>query len=686
MSTGSITSLGLGSSLDLQGMLDVQREADESINGLKLDEIEDQTAIKDQLNSVLNQLLSMKTTSLGLSLSSNYLYRSVTVSDSDIAKATAQDGTATGSYRVTTSRLATASSYISEGVSSSSASVYVPTVVESTQGFTGTDIVLAQGETMEVSYGLEDDPEVFIITGTAGGMTAADLVSAVNYSAANQDNGGNPLVTASTYTDKEGKTRIRIEAASGETGEGNRVSVSGSDIGFAAEVSELSFKLGEDGEVYTISVPAETTLEGLVKRISEDEDNPGVTATIIDTGTGDNPYQMVLTSKDTGEDSRIIMVSEPPGLDLKEKEGKGYTMTGDDSISFDSPVTIDATNNAVVFQEDTGDGYGSELTATIEEGSYSSAEELARAVELALENESKLKGEGKDYKVYIDSDTGKMGIHEAGTLEGLSVNWGDTDSTAASVLGFSENMELTPADSSLNAEITVGGNSYQRQDNTSLTDIIEGVTLSLYSTGVTTISIGASTSSVEDQIKSLVETYNNLIAEIDENDDYNEDEGTWGTLARSSTAKTLKQSLKTLFSATADTGGSFTSLLDLGVEFNDDGSITLDENILSQRLSEDFEEVQTLLLGTDTVTGLADILNEKIGNYALSDGYIDTEIDVIAEKISRLKNSYTTQAERLEKKYEIMTAEYTALDSYLAQIESTRSYIEQMLSSDGGDD
>nr|NJM04320.1 flagellar filament capping protein FliD [Desulfobacula sp.] len=84
-----------------------------------------------------------------------------------------------------------------------------------------------------------------------------------------------------------------------------------------------------------------------------------------------------------------------------------------------------------------------------------------------------------------------MTISEAGTLEGLTINWEDTDSTAASALGFSETREITPVDSSLNAEITVGGISYQRQDNTSLTDIIDGVTLSLYSTGVTTVSVSA---------------------------------------------------------------------------------------------------------------------------------------------------------------------------------------------------
>jgi flagellar hook-associated protein 2 len=433
--------------------------------------------------------------------------------------------------------------------------------------------------------------------------------------------------------------------------------------------------------VYTISIPAETTLEGLAERINEDDDNPGVTATVIDTGTGDNPYQLVLTADDSGEDNRITIISEPPGLTLTETNGSGYSMTGDAAISFDTDVTIDTTNNTIVFQEDTGDGYGDTLTAEIAVGDYETAEELAEAVELALENESSLNGEGKDYQVDIDEDTGEMTISEAGTLEGLNIMWEDASSTASATLGFSETQEITPASSSLNAEITVDGISYQRQENTSLSDIITGVTLSLYSTGVTTVSVSASTGTVEDAITSMVETYNTLMTEIDENDDYDEDTETWGTLAQSSTARILEQSLQSLFSTTVSTGGSITSLIDLGLEFEDDGTLTLDADTLSEQLLDNFDEIQDLLLGTDTETGLADILNDAIGNYALSDGYIDTEIDMIDEKISRLEDAYSDQLAIIDKKYETMATEYAALDSYLSELSSIQSYVETMFAS-----
>ncbi len=683
MATGTITSLGIGSDLDLQGMLDTLQEADEAIADLTLDDIEEQQAIEDELNSVLNQLLSMKTTVLDLSLSSTYLTRSVTSSNEDVATVTVQDGTDTGSHRVETTRIAASSSYISTGYASESSVVYVPTTKESTDGYESSDIVLAEGETLEISYGDEDDPVTITITAGEGGYTAQALAEAVNSATENQDGDGEALVVASTYIDDEdGLTHIRIEAASDEGGEENRVSVSSANAGlsFSTPTSELSFTVG-DGETYTISVPAETTLEDLAERINEDEDNPGVTATVIYTGVGDNPYQLVIEADDSGEDSRISIVSAPEGLTLSEKSGDGYAMTADTAISFDTAVTVDDTNNTIVFSENGGD----ELTATIAKGDYETADELAEAVEAALENESQANGEGVDYQVTINEDTGIMTISEAGTLEEMTISWEDEDSTASSLLGFSSTRTITPFESSLNAEIIVDGVTYQRQGNETLSDIIDGVSLTLYGTGTATITVENDTDTIDEELASLVEMYNTLLTEIDENDDYDEDEETWGALARSATARNLKQDLQDLFSTVIDTGGSITSLLDIGFEFDDDGTLSLDEDTLSQVLAESYDDVVDLLLGTDSVTGIADTLNDAIGSYALSDGYIQTEIDGVEEKIERLEESYETEMERIEKKYDTLADQYSELDTYLAEIESIQSYIDTMMSTDSDD-
>ena len=676
MATGTITSLGLGSDIDLQSLLDTQREADETIAGMALDEIEELQAKEGALSSVQSQLLSMKSSALNLSLSSTYLYRSVTSSNDDVATATVLDGTDTGTHTVATSRLASASSYMSDGFVSESATVYVPTTQQSTDSYSSlTDTVLEEGDTLTISYGNEEDPLTFTITGTAGGMSVEELLSTIN-----DDTTISPYVTATTYEDEDG-THIQIESATGATGEDGRVNVVGSDgvTTFTAPTEELSFTVG-DGEVFTLSVPAEISLENLAESINEAEDNPGVTATVIYTGTGDNPYQLVLEADDTGEDNRITIISQPDGLGLNESNGAEYIMTGDNAISFETAVTIDDTNNTIVFEEVDENGEAVSLTAEIDAEDYETAEELAEAVEKALENASKEDGNNSDYQVEIDSDTGVMSIFEAGTLESLTIDWEDASSTAASTLGFTETQTITPMDASLNAMLTVDGITYQRQDNTGVDDIIDGVSLKLYSTGSSTITVENDTEDIITELTSLVETYNTLLTEIDENDDYSEDEETWGTLAQSSTIRTLKQTLQDLITTSVDTNGSIANLLDIGIEINDDDTLTLDEDALNEILSSSYDEVVALLKGTDDEEGLGDILNDSFGSYAISGGYLQDEIDTIGDKVSRLGEDYQEDMERIEKKYEIMAAEYTELDSYLSEIANIQSYIDTMMS------
>ncbi|NDY70495.1 hypothetical protein DO021_09985 [Desulfobacter hydrogenophilus] len=676
MATGTITSLGLGSDLDLQSLLDTQREADETIAGMTLDEIEELQAEEEALSSVQSELLSMKSSALNLSLSSTYLYRSVTSSNDDIATATVLDGTQTGSHNVATSRLASASSYMSDGFASESATVYVPTTQQSSDSYsTVTNTVLEEGETLTISYGNEDDPLTFTITGTAGGMSVEGLLSAIN-----DDATISQYVTASTYEDEDG-IHLQIDSATSVTGEDGRVNVEGSDgvTSFTAPKEELSFTVG-DGEIFTLSVPAEISLENLAERINEAEDNPGVTATVIYTGTGDNPYQLVLEADDTGEDSRITILNQPNGLGLSESNGEGYAMIGDNAISFETAVTIDDTNNTIAFEEVNEDGEAVSLTADIDAGDYGTPEELAEAVEKALENASKEDGNNSDYRVEIDSDTGLMSISEAGTLESVTLDWENANSTATAILGFTESQTITPMDASLNAMLTVDGITYQRQDNTGINDIIDGVALKLYSTGSSTITVENDTEDIVTELTSLVDTYNTLLTEIDENDDYNEEEESWGTLAQSSTVRTLEQTLQDLITSTVDTNGSITNLLDIGIEISNDGSLTLDEDALNEILSNSYDEVVALLRGTDDEEGLGDILNDSFGSYALSGGYLQDEMDTIEDKVSRLGEDYQEDMERIEKKYERMALEYTELDSYLSEIANIQSYIDTMMS------
>ena len=76
---------------------------------------------------------------------------------------------------------------------------------------------------------------------------------------------------------------------------------------FATETT-ISYQLG-DTDV-TLNVAAGTTLTALAKLINDDKENPGLTASVIDSGEAENPYVLVLQANNMGEDNRIAHITE----------------------------------------------------------------------------------------------------------------------------------------------------------------------------------------------------------------------------------------------------------------------------------------------------------------------------------------------------------------------------------------
>lgn len=690
MATGTITSLGIGSSLDLQGILDSLKKADEAVINAKKTTLTDLEATKKEFNTINAKLLTMKTSALSLSLGSNFLDRAISVSSSTVLSATVADGTEAGAYTTTVNRLTTTSSFKSTGKSAATNSIYVPTVQKSANGFADTTaaIVLAEDEVMTMTYGYGSSRKTISITGEAGGSTLDDIVTLIANDTENV-NAATTYLTASTYQDSETSLyHLQIAPTSGGTGESNRVMVTypPATTGFSADAASFSYTMG-DSDVITLSVTADTSLENLVTQINDDENNPGVTASIINTGSGDTPYQLLLSSQTAGESSRIVVTGQLTDLAMSEVNGSGYTMESNAALTFTSPKVIreSDSNNDIVFQEDDGSGYTSDITATIADGVYQTGDDLAAAVESALETASAASGAGKDYVVTFNSNTDKLEVQEAGTLTHLKFRWDQAGSNARDVLGFTDHEEtiITPADSSLNASITVDGVDYQRTKNTGLTDIVSGITFSLIGEGTATINVTEDTSAIKENITKLITTFNDIITEIDTNDDFNEETELWGSLAKFPSMRSGKDILLSILGSEVAANDNIRTYFDLGFEVNKDGSISLDESVLNSMMTSNFDDIKTFFIGTTAgtgVTGMGDLLNDQIKSYTQSTGLIDNETDAIDDRIKRLEDQIEEESERLDKRYETMAQQFVRLDSYMRQMESQQNYVSQIFS------
>ena len=673
MSTATISSLGLGSGLELQDILDQLREVDERpINSLQTEKIQAEEQLAEY-NVVSGMLLTMKSHALALSLESNFLEKDISVSDEDVVTATVVAGASKASNSLEVERLATRSSWQTAGVASASTSAYVPTIQESTTGFASADTpVVTADETMTITYGNGDDINVSLTSG----MSLNEIANAIDT---------DPDLTASTFfQETDNKWYLRIASTVEEPGESHRVMVTDppTDLSFAAPDATFSYSLGI-GDPITISVAADTTISYLADLINDDSDNPGVTASVEDTGFGDNSYRLILTSDDSGEDNRIGIDTQLADLNLTEAQGGAYTAISDNAVSFGSPVVVSSSNKQIKFSEDMGEG-STTLTATIAEDSYSTGDSLAAAIESAMETASANIGNSMDYIVSYDSDTQKFVIEGTGTLEELKILWTDGGSTAAGILGFEDTSDdtLTPWASSLNAEIKVNGITYQRQSNTGITDIIQGVTLNLESVGTSSVIVSDDTELIKSEITGFVESFNELVQEIKTNSSYDEETEEWGILASSFSVKRLPQELSALMSAIVKTVDSTTSMYDLGMEVNRDGTITLDEDVLDNAISSGYNDVKDLFLGDEDagVTGLGDLINDTLRDITMSSGLIDSEKDAAQDQINRIEEDIETATERLDKRYEDMARQFAILDVFMSRMQTQSTFIDEMFS------
>ena len=557
MAVGSISSIGIGSGLELQSILDQLREVDEQA---QLDPKRERKAELekrlDEFTVVKNKVLDIKSAALTLSLSSTFNARTIESSDTAVMTASVLDSTATGATSVTVDRLASKSSWLSDGLASADSIVYVPTSQESTTGVAdpAAGAVMLEGETLTITFA---GTTTISLTAPSGGWTMNDLVTQINDHADNQggpgDNGR--YVTAETYTvGTDTYLRIRSDT-SGGTGEANRVEVSETLTGldFEPPVDVFQYQVGSD--VVTLNVAADTTLAELAALINDDADNPGVTASVIDDGSGTNSHKLLLQADETGEDHRVSVTTQLDDLAMNEEQGAGGA--------------------------------------------------------------------------------------------------------------------------SLNAQVTIEGISYQRQTNT-ISDVLTGITMNLAATGSTTLTVSGSNDSVKGLIKDMVEAYNAATQELRSNTAYDEETGEFGILAGTS-LRDLAFDLQDLMTSTvrADSEGKVTTLFDLGLEFERDGTISIDEETLDSVIADSFDNVQAFFLGDDGrgVTGMADLINDRLRAVTSGSGQIEGEKTATSEMISDLEDQMERISARLDRRYEILSKQFVELDRYMSQMTALSDYL-----------
>jgi len=584
MASGSITSLGVGSGLELQSMLEQLKEVDQKPIETKKNKQTELEQKIEEFNTIKSSLLSIRTKALDLSLGSNFIEKQTTVSGTSI-NATSVSGAREVSHNVNVTSLATSSTWSSDGVSSKTAS----------------------------------------ITATAG---------------------------------------------------------------------TFSYQLGKTESAKSLNISSGTTLQGLADLINNDESNPGVIASIADTGFGDNPYKLILSSKKTGEENRITISSQLSEFNLTETSGANHSPPASDNavtISATEPVAISEANgnNKIVFRERLENGdLGAELTATVPDSldpsGYTDGSALADAIKSAMESAST---NGTKFSVLFDTETKKFTINEDGSnLHELQIAW--DKSSAAGALGFDAETDIyKPYDSILNAMFSVDNIDYQRQSNTDITDVVSGIDLELKETGSSSFKVDSDFEKIKTNLEEMISTINTLATDMGTKSKYDINTGDKGILFGETSVLRIDDDLKSFMNQKIDTSGAITSLYDLGLEIDEDGSLSINATTFQNALSSNPEDVIKFFTGDSEsgTEGFADILYDKMTEYTGATGSMTAEIDSAQTRINNMDTEIEEDTKRLDQRYETMTKQFVKLDTFMSQMNSQASFLDQMFNTNSQD-
>lgn len=385
----------------------------------------------------------------------------------------------------------------------------------------------------------------------------------------------------------------------------------------------FSLKLSNSATPITVTTD---TPEGVVSAINSA--NLGVTAQLLQTGSGLTPSYTIVVSGQSGASNAF-------------------------SLKTASPIGTASTYDATAGVSFTGNPLASNVVL-----SYGSPET----------------------KVELVKDGNGQWVLPTGTTLPAGTTTVSLQQYGAGIgtLSFGTNLQ-TAAD----AQFKVNGLDITRSSN-QVSDLIDGVTLDLYTTtnGAARIDLKRDTTSIKDKLNGLVTAYNDLETTLKELGNAKSTVTGGGSLVGDSLLQTIRAQVRRYITDDSSTpGSSIKAARDAGLSFDRNGQLTLDTTKLDTALQNNFDQVVTMFTaGTNnksiyitTDSGVAGDAVAKIDQLLRVNGMIANRTESDTQKVDSYKTQLNNLDDRLNQIIERYTAQFSIMDNIVGQSSSLRT-------------
>lgn len=246
--------------------------------------------------------------------------------------------------------------------------------------------------------------------------------------------------------------------------------------------------------------------------------------------------------------------------------------------------------------------------------------------------------DGSGYRLLLSSD-------QTGTDNSLQISvddigdGDDLDNSGLSALAFhsgATNQSQTVA--AQDAVFSINGLSINSSTN-SASDVIDGVDITLRDlTGAApvTVTVAEDRNSVKQAINGLVSGYNSFIQNVNTLTAYNPETGAASALQGDFSARSIASQLRqTLTNAVAGFNGPFSSLSEIGITTNSDGTLEVDSADLDSALEDNFDQIVGLFAqvgfpSDSNIEYLSANQETAVGSYAVNISQLSTQGQLLA--------------------------------------------------------
>lgn len=226
--------------------------------------------------------------------------------------------------------------------------------------------------------------------------------------------------------------------------------------------------------------------------------------------------------------------------------------------------------------------------------------------------------------------------------------------------------ELEPP---LDATFELEGFTVTRSSN-EIADVVQGITFTLQDLGTASITVGENLNVAGASIESFVGSYNTLVSTLSLQ--------RGSTLSSENALLAIENGVRNSFSGTFnDSSAQFNFLFQVGLSFDDEGTLNFDQEQFTEAVNIDFADVQSLF--TDAENGFISRLDDVVTNFTQTGGVLSSRTQGLSAEQDRIDDDILVLASRLELAEARIRSQFNSLDVLVAQLNATSSFLTQQL-------